>query len=394
MLLGLSSVAQAIPFFEITTATKEINLSPGAVANVTYTITSRVNTDISNMEYIPPALASRSGGTCTDTLNQGAACTVVLTVRVPDQVQSVGRVLLEPLRVCGIKRELLCNVANRANQVHLNIIVRGHFVFRNESGEDISTLDLAPSQTGTLTLRNTGGSPITRFTLIIPAEIASYFTGSCRDRTELGKDEECQLSYMIPAVPAIGSYSIDVIGSNAENSPLSLGVTVATRGRFVFRNTKGADIKDLDLTPNQTGTVVLRNTGVSSITGISLTFSPEIDSYFTGSCRNISQLAKDAQCQLSYAIPAVPTAGSYSIEAIGSNAENSPLRLGVTIAVRGHFVFRNAQGTDITSLDLVPGNTGTITLRNTGGGIIGGISLTFSPEIDSTLQGAVGVRLS
>ena len=121
LLLSLIGVAQAIPLFNITTATKEITLAPGATAMVTYTIENRINANISSMQYIPPTLTSKSGGTCGTTLNQGSNCTVVLILRVPDSAPSSGRVLLDPLRVCGIQRNLVCSVANQTNRVQLNI---------------------------------------------------------------------------------------------------------------------------------------------------------------------------------------------------------------------------------------------------------------------------------
>jgi len=121
--LGLSVLAQAIPLFDITTPTKEITRAPGATGTVTYTIENRINADIANMQYVPPtlALASRSGGTCGANLAQGANCTLELTVRAPDSVPTSGGVLLDPLRVCGIQKDLVCSVVNRANRVRLTI---------------------------------------------------------------------------------------------------------------------------------------------------------------------------------------------------------------------------------------------------------------------------------
>ncbi len=121
LLLSLSGLAQAIPIFDITTPTKEITLVPGGTGTVTYTIENRINANLNNMEYTSPTLASRSGGTCGTTLAQGANCTVELTVRAPDSVPASGHILLDPLRVCVIQRNLVCSVANRANRVVLNV---------------------------------------------------------------------------------------------------------------------------------------------------------------------------------------------------------------------------------------------------------------------------------
>jgi len=121
LLLGLSGLAQAIPFFDITTPTKAITLAPGATGTVTYTIENRINANIANMQYVPPTLTTRSGGTCGTTLAQRANCTIELTVQVPTTASKNGSILLDPLRVCGIQRNLVCSVANQANRVRLNI---------------------------------------------------------------------------------------------------------------------------------------------------------------------------------------------------------------------------------------------------------------------------------
>ncbi len=84
----------------------------------------------------------------------------------------------------------------------------------------------------------------------------------------------------------------------------------------------------------------------------------------------------------------MPTAGSYSIEASGTNVDNNPTELAVTVAERGHFVFRDNGGREINSLSLSPSDTGMITLNNTGGSAISGIALTFSPAaISSSFSG-------
>jgi len=104
LLLVALGNARAIPFFDIATMNKVVTLVPGTIANVTYTITNRINANISDMQYVVPALTSKSSlSTCTSTLVKGGSCIEVLTVRVPNIILRSGSILLDPLRVCGIE---------------------------------------------------------------------------------------------------------------------------------------------------------------------------------------------------------------------------------------------------------------------------------------------------
>ncbi len=375
LLFVVLNTAQAIPFFNITTTDKVLNLAVGTRATVTYTIQNFVDADIPNMQYIPPELTSlSSASTCSSSLPKGANCTVVLTVQAP-KVPESGSVLLDPLRVCGLQRGLLCSVATRANRIRLNVIdaTRGHFVFRNSNEEDITSLDLSPGATGTITLNNTGGSVIssTQALLTIPTAVSGYFAGSCTTVMSLAAGASCNLTYTIPSAPEVGFYNLVASGINADNSPDTLVVHIATQGHFVFRN-GSKNITNLDLSPGTTGTITLNNTGSNTISNTQalLTIPAAISGYFEGSCTTVMSLAAGASCNLTYNIPSTPEVGFYNLVASGTDADNSPDTLVVHIATQGHFVFRNSGGKSITNLDLSPGTTGSITLNNTGGSTI------------------------
>ncbi len=265
----------------------------------------------------------------------------------------------------------------------------GHFVFRNSDGSDITNLDLAPNQAGSLTLHNTGDTTIVSMNLTIPAAISNYFTGNCLSETNLPPGQSCTLNYSIPSSSAsTGNYTLSAAGTNTDNSPHYLSVSIATHGHFVFRNSGGIDITNLDLAPNQTGSLSLHNTGGSTITNMSLTIPAAISSYFAGSCLSEASLPSGQSCALTYNIPSSgASTGNYTLTSAGTNADNSPHDLSVSIATHGHFVFRDSGGTDITNFVLAPNQTGSLTLHNTGGSTVTNMSLTIPTAISSYFSG-------
>ncbi len=163
LLLSFSGVlAQGIPFFNIITPTNmAINLIPGETATVTYIVDNRINANITNMQYIPPPLASRSGGTCGATLNQGANCTVVLTVRAPTTLPESGSILLDPLRVCGIGRKLVCSVADRANQIRIKVTITTQLFVTNVNSNTVSVCSANETTGAVINCTDTGvGVPL------------------------------------------------------------------------------------------------------------------------------------------------------------------------------------------------------------------------------------------
>ncbi len=395
LLVALGNV-QAIPFFDITTTNKVVPLVAGTTANITYTITNRINADISNMQYVNPALTSKSSlSTCTGTLVKGGSCTEVLTVRAPSTASESGNILLDPLRVCGIERGLVCSVANQDNQIQIKVVktlVQGRFVFRNSNGVDITSLDLAQGSTNTVTLNNTGVGAITNINAMIPSSLTPYFTGSCTSTTELAPGVSCQLNYDItpgPASPITDSISFS--GSNVANTPIDLEVRVAAQeGRFVFFDSTNQEINSLNLSPNDKNTITLRNTGGGTITGISAMIPPSLTPYFTGSCTSTTELAPGASCQLNYDITPGPVDLITAIISFsGSNVANTPIDLGVRVAAQeGRFVFFDSTNQEITNLNLSPNDKNTITLRNTGGGTITGISAMIPPSLTPYFTGS------
>ncbi len=219
--LLLSNAAEAIPMFNMTTTDKVVSLAVGSTATITYTVQNNIGVDISNMQYFPPPLTSISAGsTCSSTLAEGASCNIILTLRAPT---APGSLLLKPLHACGFGNGTICSTANKVNRVQLNILdaAPGHFVFR-QGATDITSLDLSPNDTGTVTLHNTGGSVISGMVLTIPPVVSSYFSGSCTTATSLAAGASCSLDYTIPATPVSGMHNLMVTGNNVDNSPHTL----------------------------------------------------------------------------------------------------------------------------------------------------------------------------
>ncbi len=159
-------------------------------------------------------------------------------------------------------------------------------------------------------------------------------------------------------------------------SPSTLTTTISKLGNFVYRQ-NDVDISNLDLKPGDSGTVVLHNTGGTSISGFSLTIPATLATYITSNtCTASTLLASGANCSFSYRILPSATTATYSINATGTNANNSPSTLITRINQEGRFVFRNESGQDVTSMDIIAPATGVITVHNAGGASIGNFNLT------------------
>ncbi len=157
----------------------------------------------------------------------------------------------------------------------------------------------------------------------------------------------------------------------------SVVLSGTSAGHFMFRDSGGNPLNQLDLAPNATGNVTLHNTGGSAITGFNVAFSNGTGTYFTGTCRSETTIAAGGSCTLHYTIPGSAAATPFTVKATGNGADNSPLVLNGDIATQGHFVFRDSGGNDITHLDLAPNAMGNLTLHNTGSRAITGYSLLF-----------------
>ena len=91
-------------------------------------------------------------------------------------------------------------------------------------------------------------------------------------------------------------------------------------------------------------------------------------------------LASDSDCTINYFIPKGSTIKKTSVlTAYGDDADNSgTAALPVTISPatsQGHFVFENGNGKSITNLDLKPGDSGVVLLRNVGKADIKSVNL-------------------
>ena len=103
--------------------------------------------------------------------------------------------------------------------------------------------------------------------------------------------------------------------------------------------------------------------------------------------RTLTQ-ASDSDCTINYFIPKGITIKKISVlTAYGNNADNSgtaalPMTIIPTVS-QGHFVFENGDGKSITNLDLKPGDSGTVLLRNVGKANIENVKLDGLLAADS-----------
>ncbi len=165
---------------------------------------------------------------------------------------------------------------------------KGKFEFKNSAGLRIYNLDLKPGDSGTVVLHNTGGGDITHFKLAAPLP-ATYITSNTCTASTLASGANCSFFYSIPSSAATATYSINATGTNADNSPSTLTTTISRRGNFVYRQ-NDVDISNLDLKPGDSGTVVLHNTGGTSISGFSLTIPATLATYITSNTCTASTL--------------------------------------------------------------------------------------------------------
>jgi len=359
-----------------------LNLDPGTQGAVTL-----VNTGGSAITSIGHALPSDIvdylGGNClaASTLGAGGSCTLSYDIPITGVNDGSYEVTF-----------IGTNVANSPKTLGINIASQGRFVFR-QNGNPITNLDLAPNATGSVTVVNTGGSPITAISRIIPEALRSDFDGDCLTKTSLNEGQSCTLSYTIPAnpfpepdQPQNEDYQISFSGTNAVNSPQVLGVSISGAGRFIFRH-NGNDVRNLDLGPNATGSVTVINTGGSPITNIAQDIPQSISSYFPTNpnpgCLAINSLAPNQSCTLNYTVPADPSSVDGAVISFsGDNANNSPHTLTVDVSSAGRFTFRQ-NSNDINVLNLGPLAAGSVTVVNTGGSAITGITPMVSPELSA-----------
>ena len=187
-------------------------------------------------------------------------------------------------------------------------------------------------------------------------------------------------------------YVVDGLGYQT-NSP-KFGVTLKPidgMGHLTFKSESNPNVTDLDLHPGEKGSLTLHNNGGATITNMEFTFSDAnginetFAGYFSGTCADITQLAKDATCTLNYNVPITPAPvdGDYKLSITGNNLSNSPSSLKVNITSDGDFDFF-AGDDKLSELDLHTNKQGSITLHNTGGRDIGNVQLAFSAGLSSS----------
>ena len=158
---------------------------------------------------------------------------------------------------------------------------------------------------------------------------------------------------------------------NVDNTKIESGFIYQTQDGTIYVGTSHNGLKKLNAAGN--GLVNVDSTDVET----GFMYQAWDGTIYVGANRNgIKKLSftltpdSDSDCNITYSIPENSTIKDTSVLTFyGDNADNSgTTALPVTISPvsQGHFVFENGDGKNITNLDLKPGDSGTVLLRNTG----------------------------
>ena len=195
----------------------------------------------------------------------------------------------------------------------------------------------------------------------------------------LASNSGCTINYFIPKGITIKKTSfLTAYGNNADNSgTAALPVTISpadSQGHFVFENSNGKSITNLDLKPGDSGVVLLRNVGKADILNVKLDgLLASAPPHFVSKCLPSGQnqpsisLKSGDSCTFFYSVANGSSNTKFALSPTGINADNNgTARLTVNVSSTGHFVFRDTAGNSVNKLYLKPGDTGTVVLHNTG----------------------------
>lgn len=282
------------------------------------------------------------------------------------------------------------------NEITVHVIPSGTFTFASQGNSITSAnLDLAAdTQTGTITLQNTGAGDITALqvntTKLMGADILDS-NSSCFSKSSLplaANTNSCEIKYHIPDNPPEGPVKITATGTHVTNSGAALTINIKT-GHFTFRNANDTqNISELNLKPGDTGTIQLKNTGSADISDFrlpQLPSTPGITFDQTGSAcpfapNATKSLNQGTNCTLKYTVSPNADQSNLRLTSHGKGAGNNGTAiLNININKIGYAVFRDAQSKqNITHLDLQPGDTGAFEVYNAGNTTITDIRLLGS----------------
>ena len=349
------------------------NKGVGIASSLTYEIDDEVSSYLSN--------------NCGSALSPGQSC--IMTISLPSSYanQSNSEILVRGT-----------NLDTNPVLLRVNTFSGGSLVVqRPGSSASLESVSARNGESGKLVIRNVGDREITSLTIQADVQIRQYLTGNCLSNTPtLSAGSSCGLDYDLPAgsvansVPA-GLYNITLSATGAVNSPKTLGFNVTDKGYFSVEK-DATSIQDLNLVPNDKGTVQVINKGGSDITGFSVVIPSGIAGFFTNGCSTLTTLARNASCSLGYTIPASPTAkGPFTLTLLGSNVDNNRHKLYLDIASQGHLVFIQNHKI-VPVIEAFPGDEGKIKIRNQGGSQVTGFSVDIPLSIKDYFSGACLTR--
>jgi hypothetical protein len=361
---------QAKPIFNVTADRSSIVLAKNSSTTDTFNVKNVSGVALPNIIFqasyksTPYTHQRIVGGSCHNgqLLAAGGNCTFVESI---NSSSFSGENNIFP-RVCGFGGAQACSTMVAGLPVTVSNKNIGHLVFRR-NGVDITSLDINPAQSGTVKLFNTGKTPVHNSPSIlhIANALKPGFTSDCG--IDLAAGASCTITYTMATSTDGAPHIIMATASNADNSPQDLKVSVARLGHLVFQQS-GQSISNIDLNPSQTGSVQLVNTGGTPITTTQssiVTIPPALSPGFTTNC-GTTLSANEGSCDITYSIPTTTGGTQHDIVADGTNADNNPHDLSVSVSSLGHFTFKK-NGNIITKLDVTPSESGVVQLVNDGG---------------------------
>lgn len=303
-------------------------------------------------------------------LPAGGSCALSYNVPSPVTVAAAG-----DLTVTGI------NASQSPETLTINVTASSLGKFSWDSLS--ASTSLQAGQSGQQTLANIGGQDITNVTIKANSPNVTL-GGSCMALGgTLKVGIPCELIYGVSANTPPGTQASVIVtakGDNAEDTPFTFNIVNPSLGHFSFTP------DTLELSENSTGTVVLKNTGGSAITGLTISNSSGLFSQISG-C-NIPSLASGSSCTLNFTSALVtsaqsPLKGTIIATGTSSSVDNNSEQLSVSVSapLLGHFSFRYFDGTRVKNLNLDVPTKRQLFIKNTGKGTITNVQLTFSPAI-------------
>ena len=223
-----------------------LNLKPGS--NSTAYVTNTGEETITSLRVtIPSSLQDYfldEAGSClsTTTLAKGERCALryYVPANVNHSIISDNNILIEGTHITG---RLILPV---------NITTYGRFQFERKGDVIVSSQNFYDDTSGSIVVRNTGGSAINNLSVVVPAQYFSHeATGDCQTGASLASGATCEIRYSLPSSPTLGDVRISIYGDSVDGPHASLSLPgKVMNGWDKTSGPQGAVVSALAATPD------------------------------------------------------------------------------------------------------------------------------------------------